>query len=199
MAGLVLCMILIWMGGYYLLFRSLPSKPSNDVHWNAQSQSQQQQIGGENLRHKLPTMRTKGHKRQESPYNIVHGMTTRFMLGQKGQPILARARYLLFETFCQPTVRYQTALEASKGYEFSWFVLADPGLDKEIIDDLRGLLSQKSSSFPEGNAYLILSDNPSWAADGVGVPGVTSYGAGFEEIAKGVRDAEVACQGWDGL
>jgi len=123
------------------------------------------------------------------------------MLGQKGKPILARARYLLFETFCEPTVRYQTAVldaaaVAEGEYEFSWFVLADPGLDKEIIDDLKALLTASSSSsrhsaFPGGNAYLILTDNPSWAADGVGVPGVTSYGAGFEEIARGVRDGSV--------
>ncbi len=105
------------------------------------------------------------------------------MLGQTGQPILARARYLLFETFCQPTVRFQTL------QEYSWFVLADPGLDQDILKDLHVLLSK--AYFPNENAYLILTDNSNWAADGVGVPGVTSYGAGFEEIARGVRDGNL--------
>jgi hypothetical protein len=194
-AGLILCICLLWIRSTYVLFRNLPNKADNN--------------GVHNPRHGIPIIRMKQlqkQQRQDSPYTIVHSLTTRFMLGQKGKPILARARYLLFETFCQPTVRYQTALEAAAvegGYEFSWFILADPGLDKEIIDDLKALLSSTSSSsqdtnndsrhsgFPEGNAYLILTDNPSWAADGVGVPGVTSYGAGFEEIARGVRDGSV--------
>merc|ERR1719162_2671694 len=38
---------------------------------------------------------------------------------------------------------------------------------------------------------MILTNNTSWAADGVGVPGVSSYGASFQEIAKGVRDGNV--------
>ena len=33
--------------------------------------------------------------------------------------------------------------------------------------------------------------NQGSSAGGVGVPGVTSYGAGFEEIARGVRDGNL--------
>ena len=201
--GMILSMCLLWICVSFHFFRSLSSESGNDVFHRIEESHLRQIVSNKPNRddsgRKVPTTRQKWIEPHvtDSPYKIVHSLTTRFMLGQKGHPTLARARYLLFETFCQPTVRYQTAQEASERYEFSWFVLADPGLDKDIIDDLQALLSQDgdgsgtSGFFPKGNAYLLLTDNPSWAADGVGVPGVTGYGAGFEEIARGIRDGSI--------
>ncbi|KAL3923829.1 MAG: hypothetical protein SGILL_001419 [Bacillariaceae sp.] len=45
--------------------------------------------------------------------------------------------------------------------------------------------------FPAQNAFLVLTDNATWAADGVGVPNVTSYGAGLQEVAREYRDGNV--------
>jgi hypothetical protein len=109
------------------------------------------------------------------PFEVIHTVHTRFMVGQPNQPILARARYLLFATFCYPTMRYQTS------QNFYWIVLADPRLDKSILDDLRNLL------LPMPNAYLVLTSNITWIADGVGVPDVTTYGVGLQEIAEEYR------------
>lgn len=115
------------------------------------------------------------------PYHILHVVTSRFMVGQPNQPILARARYKLFETFCWPTVRHQTR------HNFFWVVLVDPGLEPSVIDDMKALLDD----LPSQNAFMVLTNNTEWAADGVGVPGVSSYGAGLQEIAQAFRDGEV--------
>ena len=189
---LILCLCFAWIYVTTVFVRHIPNSNigSNDLHSVAQFQRLRIGSYNKNKQSVTKSLNTNQHKvHRDSPYTIVHSLTTRFMLGQKGQPFLARARYLLFETFCQPTVRFQTALVASSGHEFSWFVLADPGLDQDILDDLETLLSKEN--FPRENAYLVLTDNASWAADGVGVPGVTSYGAGFEDIARAVRDGDV--------
>ena len=197
-ASVILCLGFAWIYVTCIFFRHIPDKASHksiDVHSVAQSQQlrvplhhKKSNSKNQQFVPKIPAYSNQ-NSLDSSPYTIVHSLTTRFMLGQKGQPFLARARYLLFETFCQPTVRFQTALAHSNGHEFSWFVLADPGLDRKVLDDLKTLLSIEN--FPNENAYLILTDNPSWAADGVGVPGVTSYGAGFQEIARNIREGSV--------
>jgi hypothetical protein len=97
------------------------------------------------------------------------------MVGQPNQPILARARYLLFETFCYPTMRYQTS------QNLYWIVLADSRLEESILKDMQNLLR------PMPNAYLVLTSNTTWAADGVGVPNVTSYGVDLQDIANEYR------------
>jgi hypothetical protein len=38
---------------------------------------------------------------------------------------------------------------------------------------------------------LVLTENTAWAADGVGVPNVTSYGVGLQELAREYRDGNV--------
>jgi hypothetical protein len=38
---------------------------------------------------------------------------------------------------------------------------------------------------------LVLTENAAWAADGVGVPNVTSYGVGLQELAREYRDGSV--------
>ncbi|KAG7352658.1 putative rhamnosyl transferase [Nitzschia inconspicua] len=130
-----------------------------------------------------------------SPFNILHTVTTRFMIGQPHQPILAHARYLLMETFCWPTMKYQTR------QNFFWIVLVDPRLDPQIIQNIQTLLTasvpvdnQTAATdvhFPSQNAFLVLTDNAAWAADGVGVPNVTSYGVGLQELAREYRDGNV--------
>ncbi|MGK3753876.1 MAG: hypothetical protein ACI8RD_006183 [Bacillariaceae sp.] len=186
---IALFLSIIWICISFLTFQHLPDPSKRDIHSVVLSN-----CGGNRLSSTTMTTATKQNNKGYdarrkhltlSPYRIVHSLTTRFMVGQPNQPILARARYLLFETFCWPTIQYQSALPD----DYSWFVLADPGIDQEVIADLRALLSY--DKFPKGNAYLILTDEPSWAADGVGVPGVTSYGASFQEIAQGVRNGKV--------
>ncbi len=179
----ILFVCLLWIYVTHAFIRNVSKSSSSEVHSIAQSQQHLRNVVGKSSMKKISKPTNNKNQSSSQAYTIAHSLTTRFMLGQKGQPILARARYLLFETFCQPTVRFQTT------ENFSWFVLADPGLDQEILNDLQALLSKEH--FPNENAYLILTDNPSWAADGVGVPGVTSYGAGLEEIARGVRDESV--------
>eukprot|EP00534_Pseudo-nitzschia_fraudulenta_P004285 CAMPEP_0201118170 /NCGR_PEP_ID=MMETSP0850-20130426/2293_1 /ASSEMBLY_ACC=CAM_ASM_000622 /TAXON_ID=183588 /ORGANISM="Pseudo-nitzschia fraudulenta, Strain WWA7" /LENGTH=392 /DNA_ID=CAMNT_0047383163 /DNA_START=332 /DNA_END=1510 /DNA_ORIENTATION=+ len=68
---------------------------------------------------------------------------------------------------------------------FYWIVLVDPGVDKEIIDGMRNLMSSKY--FPLENAFLVLTNNTEWAGDGIGVPGVTTYGVGLQPVAEGFR------------
>jgi hypothetical protein len=112
------------------------------------------------------------HPPAQFPYRMLHTVTTRFMVGQPNQPLLARARYLLFRTFCVPTMQYQTSQNVY------WIVLADPRLDPDVLANLKILLE------PMPNAYLILTSNTTWVADGVGVPNVTSYGVDIYEIAS---------------
>jgi len=110
-----------------------------------------------------------------SPYNILHTVMTRFMVGQSAAKYeLAKARYLLFETFCWPTMKYQT------NQNFYWLVLVDPGLHPSIINDMRTLLND----VPTRNAYMVLTNNTAWSADGVGVGNATSYGVGLQTIVQ---------------
>jgi hypothetical protein len=85
-------------------------------------------------------------KKKESEYQIVHVVTTRFMLGQTNEPILGRARLELFETFCLPTMLHQI------NQNFVWLILTDPKLDSILLHDLRKLLE------PLPNAYLLLTN-----------------------------------------
>jgi hypothetical protein len=132
---------------------------------------------------------------KSSPYHILHTVVTRFMIGQPHQPILARARYMLFETFCWPTMKYQTR------QNFYWIILVDPRLDPEVIADIQTLLTSSPQQqqgghgmdvhFPSQNAFLVLTENTAWAADGVGVRNLTSYGVGLQELAREYRDGNV--------
>ena len=119
----------------------------------------------------------------ESPFTIHHTILTRFMVGQaqRSNYELARARYLLFETFCWPTMRYQTSKN------FFWLILVDPGLPSSIINDMRTLIND----VPTGNAYMVLTNNSSWSADGVGVENVTSYGVGLQTILEEYIDGKL--------
>ena len=104
--------------------------------------------------------------------SIVHSIFTRFMVGQPNQPVLARARLELFKTFCYPTIVGQT------NQNFYWLVVADPRIDRPVLQELKFLLEQMTSN----NAYLILTTNTTLVADGLGVPNVTNYGMGIIDI-----------------
>jgi hypothetical protein len=146
---------------------SSSSSLSLSVHRHDQQQKQKHQI--------LPPVYSLEHPPNHSPYKILHTVMTRFMVGQSNAKYeLARARYLLFESFCWPTIQYQTSKN------FFWLVLVDPGLDISIINDMQSLLN----AVPTGNAYMILTNNTAWSADGVGVENVTSYGVGLQIIVE---------------
>jgi hypothetical protein len=117
----------------------------------------------------------------DSPYHILHTVTTRFMVGQPKGLVLAKARYLLFETFCWPTMRYQT------NQNYYWVVLVDPRLDPTILRDIQALLN----SMPSKNAYMVLTNNTKWVEDGVGVENATSYGVGLQTVVEEFRQGQV--------
>ena len=146
---------------------SSSSSSSSSLSVHRHDQQQKHQI--------LPPVYSLEHPLNHSPYKILHTVMTRFMVGQSNAKYeLARARYLLFESFCWPTIQYQTSRN------FFWLVLVDPGLDSSIINDMKSLLN----AVPTGNAYMILTNNTAWSADGVGVENVTSYGVGLQTIVE---------------
>ena len=125
----------------------------------------------------------------DSPYTVLHTVTSRFMVGQAPnathkQLEIQRARYLLFETFCWPTMKYQTSTN------YFWLVLVDPGLDPGLIRNMTNLLSNKTH-FPAGNAFLVLTSNTEWSSDGVGVDNLTSYAVGLQPVAQEFKDGNV--------
>jgi hypothetical protein len=130
------------------------------------------------------------HPPGNSPYTILHTVTSRFMVGQAPnvtygkQFEIQKARYLLFETFCWPTVKHQTSSN------FYWLVLVDPGLDERIIGSIRDLMSS-TEHFPDGNAFLVLTNNTKWSSDGIGVENSTSYGVGLQPVAQEFKDGSL--------
>ena len=130
------------------------------------------------------------HPPEHSPYTILHTVTSRFMVGQAPNVTYGRqfeiqqARYLLFETFCWPTVKHQTSSN------FYWLVLVDPGLDKRIIGGMKKLMSS-IEHFPNGNAFLVLTNNTEWSSDGIGVENSTSYAVGLQPVAQEFKDGSL--------
>lgn len=124
---------------------------------------------------------TLDHPPPDSPYHILHTVTTRFMVGQPNGLQLAKARYLLFETFCWPTMRNQT------NQNYYWVVLVDPRIDPTILRDMKALLG----SMPTKNAYMVLTNNTKWVEDGIGVVNATSYGVGLQTVVEEFRDGRV--------
>ncbi len=124
---------------------------------------------------------------ENSPYTILHTVTTRFMVGQaqnitlNKQHEIQQARYMLFETFCWPTVQRQTSMN------FYWLVLVDPNLDRDILDKVKSLLSNETH-FPAQNAFMVLTNNTKWSSDGVGVENSTSYAVGLQPVAQEFQD-----------
>jgi Putative rhamnosyl transferase len=106
---------------------------------------------------------------------IRHSVLTRFMIGQSQHRVLAKARLELFKTFCYPTMIHQTS------HNFFWLVLIDPGLDRDIIEEMTTLLT----TFPFHKAYLILTNNTKWASDGISEknPSATGYGVDLRTVA----------------
>ena len=112
---------------------------------------------------------------QAQPFQVIHTVLTRFMVGQPSFPILARARFKLFQAFCYPSMRYQTS------QNFYWVVLAEAKMDPEILQEMAEMLQ------PMPNAYLVLTSNTSWISDGYGVEGEKGYGVDLQEIADEFR------------
>lgn len=202
--GVVACLVLLWIGLGVVTLEYLPSSASTSTSGlmlRGDGQQQPKPNAMELLQGQdCPPLASPSKRKPEfiyslrnpmndAPFQILHTVTTRFMIGQPHQPILARARYLLMETFCWPTVKYQTR------QNFYWIVLVDPRLDNAVIQDIQTLLTSSLGGgdihFPSQNAFLVLTDNPAWAADGVGVPNVTSYGVGLQELAREYQDGNV--------
>ena len=79
--------------------------------------------------------------------DILHVVTSRFMQGQHTLNTLAKARLLLFETFCLPTMMNQNV------DNFLWFVMTDPNLDPDLLQQLKSLLERRP------NFYLVASND----------------------------------------
>ena len=77
--------------------------------------------------------------------DLLHVVTTRFMQNQAHLLNLGKARMLLFEVFCLPTMINQNV------GNFLWFVMTDPNLDPLLLEHLQSLLA------PYPNFYLVLS------------------------------------------
>lgn len=78
---------------------------------------------------------------------ILHVVTTRFMQNQPDLVALGKARLLLFETFCLPTLINQNVTN------FIWFIMVDPELDITLLDRLKAML------VPFPHFYLVLSND----------------------------------------
>eukprot|EP00536_Pseudo-nitzschia_multiseries_P010672 jgi/Psemu1/67533/estExt_Genemark1.C_3340034 len=125
----------------------------------------------------------------DAPYDLVHSVLTRFMVGQgpkegtSNKYELTKAHFHLFKTFTWPSIKFQTR------QNFFWIVLMDPSLDKGIINDTKELMSKKH--FPEENAYLVMTDNIKWSEDGVGVPSADRNGIGIPPIAEAFKNGNI--------
>jgi hypothetical protein len=105
---------------------------------------------------------------QQPPENddgdLLHVLTTRFMQHQPNLLALGEARLLLFETLCLPSMKLQTT------DDFVWAVLADPDLDRFLLDRLVALLS------PYPHFYLILSNDKEFSIASIQERGVVITG-----------------------
>jgi len=79
--------------------------------------------------------------------DMLHIVTTRFMQDQANLVVLGKARLLLFETFCMPTMIHQNT------DNFLWFVMTDPNLNGDLLQRLVSLLS------PYPHFYLVASNS----------------------------------------
>ena len=181
--GFGLVVLVVWVGlsvyltVYYLLPASSGTTTNSNIHNTHCSSPLPPPDGGPELQNSLLHPPPTTSLPPPPPFHIFHTVTSRFMVGQPDQPTLARARYELFETFCFPTVTHQTR------QNFFWLVLVDPRIDEQVLADLERLLSQQPQQ-QQQNAFMVLTQNPVWAADGVGVPGVDSYGVSLQELAR---------------
>jgi len=83
----------------------------------------------------------------EKDNGVLHVVTSRFMQNQPTLVALGEARLRLFETFCLPTMLKQSV------YNFIWFVMIDPEIDRHLLLRLQSLLE------PHPNFYLVKSND----------------------------------------
>lgn len=81
--------------------------------------------------------------------DLLHVVTSRFMQMQPHLLSLGKARLLLFETFCLPSMLNQEV------DNFAWFVMTDPDLHPSLLNRLKSLLE------PHANFYLVLMNKQS--------------------------------------
>ena len=81
--------------------------------------------------------------------DVLHIVVTRFMQDQPHLLHLARARLLLFETVCLPTMIKQST------QQFVWIIQTDPHLDKDIRHSLSSLLKPYPNYFLVGSNLQI--------------------------------------------
>ena len=81
--------------------------------------------------------------------DVLHIVVTRFMQDQPNLLHLARARLLLFETVCLPTMILQST------QQFVWIIQTDPHLDKDIRHSLTHLLKPYPNYFVVGSNLQI--------------------------------------------
>ena len=87
-----------------------------------------------------------GHLPNASEWPLTHIIHTRFMQEQAHLKYLGRARLLLFQTFCLPTMLAQT------NQQFLWIIQTDPHLSSDLLQELMALLQ------PYGHFFLVASN-----------------------------------------
>lgn len=88
----------------------------------------------------------------EWPFPFIMIVNTRFMQQQANLIDLARARLILFETFCLNSMLSQTILTKHEEHPFLWIIKTDPDLDESILKKLISLIE------PYPFIYLVASN-----------------------------------------
>ncbi len=109
----------------------------------------QQQIHSSNT----TSRRTDSNKTKEWPLPFIHIINTRFMQHQADLINLARARLVLFETFCLRSILHQSIRQKSQHYApFLWIIKTDPNLHADVRKEFVSLIE------PYPFIYLVASN-----------------------------------------
>eukprot|EP00978_Attheya_sp_CCMP212_P003812 scaffold8069_cov52-Attheya_sp.AAC.8 len=101
---------------------------------------------------------------------VIHIVNTRFMQNQAELVDLARARLVLFVTFCLPTMIHQTLNQkestSPESFDppFLWVVKVDPNLDAGVLQDLTELLAP----YPQ---FFLVGSNTNYGVGNIGEGG----------------------------
>ena len=117
--------------------------------------------------------------KENHPFRVIHTLSTRFMVGQPGLPLLTRARLKLFEVFCLPTILGQT------NQNFYWLLLVEAQLENSVLKELESMVKHMP------NAFMVLTSNTTWVTDGAGVQKSQGYGITLQEIADLYRRGSI--------
>lgn len=86
------------------------------------------------------------------PHPFIHIVNTRFMQHQTDLIDLAKARIVLFETFCLGSMLGQSLLQGFDTPPLLWIIKTDPDLDESLLNELISLLK------PYSFIYLVASN-----------------------------------------